>query len=72
MDKRWYLDVNHFARDTSWAHGFMADYAGRALSPVGVGLVVLALLVVAGWWSARMQPERMPGALWAALGAPVA
>ena len=72
MDKRWYLDVNHFARDTSWAHGFMADYAGRALSPVGVGLVVLALLVVAGWWSARMQPERMPGALWAALGALVA
>jgi len=69
VDTSWYLDINRFARETSWAHGFMAAYAGSTLSPVGVGLIVFALLVVAGCFSARNQGERMPAALWAGLGA---
>ncbi len=67
MDRRWYLDVNRFARTSGWAHGFMKAYYQRLLSPVGAGLLVLALLVVAGWWSARRQPQHMPAMFWAAL-----
>jgi undecaprenyl-diphosphatase len=32
-------------------------------------LLLLALLVLAGWWSARKEPETVPAALWAGLGA---
>jgi undecaprenyl-diphosphatase len=47
----WFRDVNHFARETSWAHDFFAAYA------LWGGLVVLALLLVAGWLLARRRPD---------------
>jgi membrane-associated phospholipid phosphatase len=72
MDRRWYLDINRLARETSWGHGFMTAFYDRALSPVGAGLLVLAVLTVGGWLSARRQPEHMPATLWSGLGALVA
>lgn len=69
MDNRWYLEVNRFARRTPWAHGFMASYYQRVLSPVGAGLVVLAVLALAGWWSCRRRPDRMAAMVWAGLAA---
>ncbi len=72
LDKRWYLDVNRFARDTSWAHGFMKGYDDRILVPIGAGLLVLAALALAGWWRSRRWPEHMAAALWTGLGAFVA
>jgi len=72
LDKRWYLDVNRFARETPWGHGFMTAYDQRVLSPVGAGLLVLALIVVAGWWSARREPEHMTAVVWSVVGAGIA
>ena len=69
MDRRWYLDVNKFARTSGWAHGFMTAYYERLASPVGAGLLVLVLLVGAAWWSARRQPQRMAAVMWTALAA---
>lgn len=63
MDTSWYRDINHFARNTPWLHGFMAYYAGRALAPVGAGLLVLGVLVALAWLVARSHLERMPGAV---------
>ena len=51
IDSSWYRSVNEFARDTGWAHGFLAAYA------LWLGLVLLALLLVAGWLLARRQPD---------------
>jgi hypothetical protein len=72
VDKRWYLDVNSFARSTHWAHTFMVWYFERLAAPIGAGVVFLALLVLAGWWSARRHPAKMPAVAWAAFGAGVA
>lgn len=72
MDKRWYLDVNRFARNTAWAHATMTAYVERVLAPIGVGLLVLAALVLAGWWSARREPDRMAAVVWSGVGALVA
>jgi membrane-associated phospholipid phosphatase len=51
LDSSWYRSVNEFARDTGWAHGMLANYANWA------GLVLLALLLVAGWLLGRRHPE---------------
>jgi hypothetical protein len=51
LDSSWYHAVNEFARDTGWAHGPLANYANWA------GLVLLALLLVAGWLLGRRLPE---------------
>lgn len=51
IDTSWYRDVNEFARDTGWAHGFLAAYA------LWLGLVLLALLLVGGWLLARRRPD---------------
>jgi membrane-associated phospholipid phosphatase len=55
--------VNDFARHTAWLHGFMKLYAGD-------GVVLFALLLLAGWWIARRSalPRRMAVALWAGIG----
>lgn len=47
----------------------MLGYYERALSPVGAGVLVLAALVIAGWWSARRNPEHMPAVIWTVVGA---
>ena len=67
LDRRWYLDVNRFARTTTWAHGFMKAYYQRLAPPVGAGLLVLALLVLVAWWSARRHPQHMAAVIWTAL-----
>lgn len=51
-DASWYLDINHFSRDTSWLHSFLAAYA------LWGGLVVLAAAMVGTWWFlARRGPD---------------
>ncbi len=67
LDRQWYLDVNHWARSTAWLHGFMHAYA------LWAGVVVLAVLVVFGWWRARRDGARAVAlSLWAAIGTVVA
>lgn len=65
MDRRWYLDVNRFARDTAWAHPVVRAYA------VWGGIAVLVALLLAGWWLSRADGTS-PAALWAGVGALVA
>lgn len=69
VNTRWYLEVNRLARQTPWAHGFMATYSHF----VGIGL--LALVLLGAWWAARSaaRPARaVAGVLWAAAGTVVA
>lgn len=68
MDAIWYKDVNRFAVQTTWLHGFMKPYA-----VYGVGL--FAILVLASWWYARAQtnpPRAVAAAVWAAAGTVIA
>jgi membrane-associated phospholipid phosphatase len=62
-----FLLVNRFAQDTGWLHGVEVVYASY-------GLVLFAVLLLAGWWSARARPdtEVMGAALWAPIGMLVA
>lgn len=54
--------LNDFARHTGWLHAPMQAYAAD-------GLVLFALLLVAGWWLARARsPRTMAAALWAGGG----
>ena len=43
-----YLDLNHFSRQTAWAHGFMHAYA-LWLGPAALAAVFVAVFAVA-WW----------------------
>ena len=43
-----YLDLNHFSRQTAWAHGFMHNYA-LWLGPVLLAVLFVATYAVA-WW----------------------
>jgi undecaprenyl-diphosphatase len=63
------LDVNRFARSTSWAHGFAKAYYQRVTPPVGAGVLVMALVLVLAWWSARRSPGHVAAVIWAAGGA---
>jgi undecaprenyl-diphosphatase len=59
-------DINEFARDTGWLHGTLLGFAKY-------GVLVFAVLLVAGWWVARdRSPRTMAAALWAGLGMLVA
>jgi undecaprenyl-diphosphatase len=62
-----FRDVNDFARDTSWLHGALADYATY-------GVVLFGLLLVIGYLCARSTGSlpRVANALWAAGGMGVA
>lgn len=62
-----FLLVNRFAQGTGWLNGPVAAYATY-------GVVLFAVLLVAGWWSARAspQPAVMGAALWAPVGMLVA
>ena len=59
--------INDWARHTAWLHGFMKLYAGD-------GVVLFALLLLAGWWIARRRenPRAMAVALWAGIATVVA
>jgi membrane-associated phospholipid phosphatase len=51
--------INSFARHTGWLHNPLRDYANY-------GVVLFALMLVAGWWLARSRDARtMAAALWA-------
>ncbi|MGH9062462.1 MAG: phosphatase PAP2 family protein [Acidimicrobiales bacterium] len=66
MDKNFYLDINNFARHTSWAHTFVAGYANLG------GVAFLAFLLLVAWWRARSDRdprEAVAAVLWAAVGA---
>ena len=55
-------DINEFARDTGWLHGTLLGFAKY-------GVVVFAVLLVAGWWVARdRSPRTMAAVLWAGAG----
>jgi undecaprenyl-diphosphatase len=63
LNTEWYLDVNHFARSTSWLHPEMAQYAHF----VGVG--ILALLLLIAWWQARsVSVTDLALVFWAGIG----
>ncbi|MDQ2790225.1 MAG: UDP-diphosphatase [Pseudonocardiales bacterium] len=49
--------INAFARATPWLHGVMTAYA------LWAGLVVLALLLVAGWWWTARYRQDAPRAV---------
>jgi len=69
INTRWYLEVNRLARQTPWAHGFMALYSHF------LGLGLLALTLLAAWWtsrSSRRASRAVAGVLWAAGGTVVA
>ena len=68
MDSSLYRDINRFAVDTSWAHGI-----GKVLAVYAVGLFVV--VIVAGWWYARYQPDApraVAASIWAAAGTLIA
>jgi membrane-associated phospholipid phosphatase len=67
LDRSIYLDVNRFARSTSWAHGFMSTYA------LWAGVAVLGVILVMSWYrSRRGGPRAVAAALWAGIGTVVA
>ncbi len=49
-----YLDINHFSRETAWAHGFMHAYA-LWLGPVLLALAFVVAYTVA-WWRRAPRP----------------
>jgi hypothetical protein len=61
MDDRVFTAVNVFARATPWLHGVLVGYATY-------GVVLFAVLLGWGWWTARERGSGMPAALWAPLG----
>ncbi len=58
-----FQEINEFARATPWLHGPMVVYTNY-------GIVLLALLLLGGWWLARQQadPRVIAAALWAPVG----
>lgn len=67
LDASLFRVMNRFADRTSWAHGAAVAYAK-------VGIVAFALMLLAGWWTARRggNLDQMACVLWAGLGAVVA
>jgi len=59
----WFLDVNHLAQHTPWLHTPVKAYADY-------GVVLFAVLLLAGWWTARRRGSiaAMTAALWAPAG----
>ncbi|MBM0225831.1 phosphatase PAP2 family protein [Micromonospora sp. ATA51] len=61
MNTRLFLQINDLARATPWLHAPLADYAKY-------GVVLFAVLLLAGWWTARQRGAGLPAAVWAPLG----
>jgi len=62
-----FRDVNDFAKDTSWLHGVLADYANY-------GVVLFGVLLVIGFFWARSRSDLrgVAAALWALVGMAIA
>jgi undecaprenyl-diphosphatase len=62
-----FRDVNDFAKDPSWLHGALADYANY-------GVVLFGLLLVVGflWSRSRSDLSGVAASLWAAAGMGIA
>ncbi|MCW3842535.1 phosphatase PAP2 family protein [Micromonospora yasonensis] len=61
MNTRLFLEINDLARATPWLHDPMAGYAKY-------GVVLFAVLLLAGWWTARLRGAGLPAAIWAPIG----
>ncbi|MFC4147258.1 phosphatase PAP2 family protein [Micromonospora mangrovi] len=61
MNTRLFLEINDLARATPWLHAPMAGYAKY-------GVVLFAVLLLAGWWLARLRGSGLPAAVWAPVG----
>jgi membrane-associated phospholipid phosphatase len=61
MNTRLFLEINDLTRATPWLHAPMAGYAAY-------GVVLFAVLLLAGWWTARLRGAGMPAAVWAPIG----
>jgi membrane-associated phospholipid phosphatase len=61
MNQRLFSDINNFARATPWLHAILLGYAAY-------GVVLFAVLLLAGWWIARRRGAGMTAAVWAPLG----
>lgn len=51
MDEALFNEINHFAKATPWLHAPILAYAYY-------GVVIFALLLLAGWWTARREVSR--------------
>lgn len=62
-DPSWFRDVNDLARATPWLHAPLRAFAEY-------GVVVFALVLLAGWWTARSSGDvdAIAASLWAPLG----
>jgi membrane-associated phospholipid phosphatase len=62
-DDSWYRAITTFAQKTAWLHEAMSLYTVAAI-------VVLALMTVYAWWSARARSDRaaLAAATWTVLG----
>lgn len=61
MNTRLFLEINDLARATPWLHAPLSGYAAY-------GVVLFAVLLLAGWWIARLRGTGMPAAVWAPVG----
>ncbi|WP_213455491.1 phosphatase PAP2 family protein [Rhizomonospora bruguierae] len=61
MDTRLFMEINELARATPWLHAPLAGYAKY-------GVVLFAVLLLAGWWVARRRGAGLPAAVWAPVG----
>ncbi|MFD2765405.1 phosphatase PAP2 family protein [Micromonospora eburnea] len=61
MNTRLFLEINELARATPWLHAPLAGYAAY-------GVVLFAVLLLAGWWLARRSGAGLPAAVWAPVG----
>ncbi|MFE9692092.1 phosphatase PAP2 family protein [Micromonospora sp. NPDC005806] len=61
MNTRLFLEINDLARATPWLHAPMVGYAKY-------GVVLFAVLLLAGWWTARLRGAGLPAAIWAPIG----
>jgi membrane-associated phospholipid phosphatase len=63
-DPQWFPPINELVGDTPWLHSIIVGYADY-------GIVVFAVLLLAGWWIARRRADLtvLAAAVWAPLGA---